>query len=595
MRKKAAMKLSHLTCVLGVVFMFSYSQLSAQTVGIGTDNPMATLDIHTSTPITSLNIERLLGASALANPMVLIQDESDYSVMEMFQLSITNDDVLAYFQNDGLGIGIWSTNIDGANDDPAAYFSHAGVGPGVAVYHAGTEDGISVYLDNFFNLQDAIQITHEGNGYGLFVDAYNATQNILNFVESGIGIENVHFANNAQSIVIDKGGFGFGGYSGDGYYFTNTNFLTPASGGDGFGFRGYTNTQTPVNPLTMTVYGAVLAARQYGVGHGILINHEGASGRNAEFNILSATNTDAAIFAVHNGDGSAIIAQNQDNTIAGTIVVADVAYTGTDVADHIGVAGFSSPVSNYGVGVYGYGGYIGVTGEVDPSGLAGIFSGGDFGAFGTKAFIIDHPERPETHLLKHFSIESDQVLNMYKGTAILNRSGKAEVELPSYFDDINKDFVYQLTPIGTPVQPWIAKEVEGNHFVIAGKPGSKVSWIIIANRDDAYVRNNAERIRPTQAKRSIDIGKYLDPVSHGQPKENGILYRSHPVSANPSSEETTGLASSRKKMLETAFARRLREQSAQQPANQLMKPSTERLSAPKMEIRQEIKTWDELH
>ncbi|MCP4121274.1 MAG: hypothetical protein GY751_05935 [Bacteroidetes bacterium] len=587
------MRLHRFVWTVGVFLVGTIPQISAQTFGIGTDFPIATLDVRTQTPISSLNIERMLTVSAAFNPTILVNDSSDYTVLEMYQLDATNIDVLAYFQNDGLGYGIWSTNPEPANNNPAAYFSHGGVGPGVGVYHAGTADGMNFHLENFFNLQDGIEIWHEGNGYGLFIDAYNATQNILNYVASGTGISNIHFSNSNQSMLIDKGGFVGAGYSGDGYYFTNTDFFTPFSGADGFGFRGYANTQTSTDTVLLTVYGAVLAARQYGVGHGILINHEGSSGRNAEFNVLDPNNTDAAIFAVHMGDGSAIVAQNQDNTITGTIAVADISYTGTDQAHHIGVAGYSSPAGNWGIGVDGYGGYIGVHGAADTAGLAGIYSSGDLGAFGTKAFIIDHPEKPETHLLKHFSIESDEVLNMYKGTAVLERNGRAVVELPSYFDDINRDFAYQLTPIGTPVQPWIVCEITNNRFVIGGKPNSRVSWIIVANRNDAYIKNNPDRITPELAKRSSDVGKYLDPVSHGKTLEEGILYKPEPTMQISAKEAANNMAESRKKLLEAIEVKR-HGKLEHQPGNQLKRASSERQGFDRMEIKQEIKTWDEL-
>ena len=74
---------------------------------------------------------------------------------------------------------------------------------------------------------------------------------------------------------------------------------------------------------------------------------------------------------------------------------------------------------------------------------------GDFTASGVKAFTIDHPLDPENKMLRHFAVESNEVLNSYSGNATTDASGKVVVKLPDYFEAINKDFRYQLTVIGS--------------------------------------------------------------------------------------------------------------------------------------------------
>lgn len=93
---------------LGAIAFVAAVAVKGQTVGIGVDFPAATLDIQTTSSISSIRVERLLVSSALFNPTVVITDESDYGVLEVYQQSPANNETLAYFQHDGTGTGIWS-------------------------------------------------------------------------------------------------------------------------------------------------------------------------------------------------------------------------------------------------------------------------------------------------------------------------------------------------------------------------------------------------------------------------------------------------------------------------------------------------------
>ena len=51
----------------------------------------------------------------------------------------------------------------------------------------------------------------------------------------------------------------------------------------------------------------------------------------------------------------------------------------------------------------------------------------------------------------------------------LGANGKADVELPKWFEALNRDFRYQLTAIGDPAPNLhISREMIGNRFEIAG-------------------------------------------------------------------------------------------------------------------------------
>ena len=154
---------------------------------------------------------------------------------------------------------------------------------------------------------------------------------------------------------------------------------------------------------------------------------------------------------------------------------------------------------------------------------------GDLAATGaligaSKNFKIDHPLDPTNKYLFHTSIESPDMKNIYDGVAVLDGNGEARVELPSYFEALNKDFRYQLTAIGAPgPNLYVAEEVSGNHFLIAGgKPGAKVSWQITGIRHDAWA--NANRSPVEVEKTENEKGLYLHPEAFGAPIEKSVTY-----------------------------------------------------------------------
>jgi hypothetical protein len=156
---------------------------------------------------------------------------------------------------------------------------------------------------------------------------------------------------------------------------------------------------------------------------------------------------------------------------------------------------------------------------------------GNFSATGTKNFRIDHPLDPANKYLYHAAIESSEVLNLYSGNAVLDDSGEAVVQLPDWFEVINKDFRYQLTNIGGFAPVYIAEEVSGGHFKIAGgKPGAKVSWQVSGVRNDAW-----EKAHPwaVEEDKGADRGHYLTPELYGAPETERIGYMPVP----PGSEQ----------------------------------------------------------
>ncbi len=125
-------------------------------------------------------------------------------------------------------------------------------------------------------------------------------------------------------------------------------------------------------------------------------------------------------------------------------------------------------------------------------------------------FMIDHPLDPLNKYLLHSVIESPDMMNVYNGNVVLNDNGEATIELPDWFEALNKDFRYQLTPIGAPALLYVSEEIDDNEFTIAGgKAGMKVSWQVTGIRHDPYA--NKYRTKVEVEKPIAERGKYLVP------------------------------------------------------------------------------------
>ncbi|MBT6440127.1 MAG: hypothetical protein HOK72_10535 [Flavobacteriales bacterium] len=183
----------------------------------------------------------------------------------------------------------------------------------------------------------------------------------------------------------------------------------------------------------------------------------------------------------------------------------------------------TGPLGNA-VGTYGIG-YIGVWGDNNGAGGYSIYANGDLGASGIKTFSIDHPKDPENKYLRHFSIEANEVLNVYRGNAEFDTNGDAVVVLPDYFDMVNNDNVsYQLTPVGGYAPLYIKEKVVNGQFLVGGgTAGMEVSWIIHVERDDPYMQQHPEKRNVEVEKEDWNKGKYLQPVLYNESDDKRIV------------------------------------------------------------------------
>jgi hypothetical protein len=134
-------------------------------------------------------------------------------------------------------------------------------------------------------------------------------------------------------------------------------------------------------------------------------------------------------------------------------------------------------------------------------------------------FLIDHPLDPRNKVLRHSFVESPDMANIYKGTAVFDGNGEASIKLPVYFEALNKDFTYQVEVVGTFAPAYIKEEIKNNRFVVAGgRKGLKVCWTVMGTRKDAYALKHPiviEEEKGGGGASGFRKGEYIHPDSFG--------------------------------------------------------------------------------
>jgi hypothetical protein len=158
-------------------------------------------------------------------------------------------------------------------------------------------------------------------------------------------------------------------------------------------------------------------------------------------------------------------------------------------------------------------------------GLAGDFTG-NVAVSGTLSkgggsFKIDHPLDPANKYLLHSFVESPDMMNIYNGNIVTDAQGRATIELPEWFEALNRDFRYQLTVIGEFAQAVVSKKVEQNRFEIrTSGPKVEVSWQVTGIRKDAWAEQN--RIPVELDKAAAEKGRFLHPEAYRLPASKRI-------------------------------------------------------------------------
>jgi hypothetical protein len=118
-----------------------------------------------------------------------------------------------------------------------------------------------------------------------------------------------------------------------------------------------------------------------------------------------------------------------------------------------------------------------------------------------KNFRIDDPLDPKNKWLYHSTIESPAMTNLYDGNVVTDGRGFAVVQLPHYFQALNRDFKYQVTVVGrTFARAIVWKEIANNRFTIrTNEPHVKVSWQVTGVRHDAYALEHPLQVEVPKA------------------------------------------------------------------------------------------------
>jgi hypothetical protein len=188
------------------------------------------------------------------------------------------------------------------------------------------------------------------------------------------------------------------------------------------------------------------------------------------------------------------------NTASGNIATVSGGYVDTAAASYSFATNYHSVVPS---GFNNSAAFNGQTATASDQLRCGILSkaGG--------SFTIDHPLDPYNKILNHYFIEGPEMLNLYRGSVILDANGRAEVKLPEYFSALNRNPMVVVSGVGTS-DVYILEEVKGNRFVIGGKPGTKVYWIVTGERNDVSAEAIRRLMPVEQLKTEALYGRMLD-------------------------------------------------------------------------------------
>jgi hypothetical protein len=411
----------------------------------------------------------------------------------------------------GTGYGVWGSSS----------------GSGYGVYGAGgtgvrgeSTSGDGVYGTTSSSASRGVYGVNNSNGDGVRGSS-NGGIGVYGISSSNVGVYGYSSSDaGVRGDSVSSTGYGVYGLnsSGTGWGVFGVNNTNDA---DARGVVGSSNSGWGVTGLSTSGRGVVGTSS---TGHGVLgttSNTGGtAAGVKGEANVTngfgvagsSSGNSGRGVFGYsNNGSGIGVQGQNDSANGWGVFGVADY-------DNGRGVVGHAS--GNNGIGIYGIGG----TGNTP---YAGYFYG-DIGVYGNCYGClgpngIDDPLDPENKYLYHIAVQSQEMLDIYSGNVTTDPNGDAVVTLPDWFQALNKDFRYQLTPVGQFAQVIVASEVKNNSFSVkTDKPNVKVSWQVTGVRNDPYAQARPMEVEVDKAKE--DQGKYLHPEAYGQPESMGIGY-----------------------------------------------------------------------
>ena len=452
-----------------------------------------------------------------------------------------------YGQNTGTGQGVYglTTNTLGIG----VLGINTNTGAGVVGQTSGTLSAGTVGIANLAGGTGIYGTSNGASGIGVFGNASgNLGEGLYGQATGTNGTGVLGLANNTggDGVIGQTNAPGRFGVFGLNNNATGIGVFGSTTGTNAFGVRGQSTTS-----------GTGVLGTNNGTGNGVWGDNSGTGVGVRGQSVGSGT----GVFGTNSGTGNAILGINSGTGrgIEGQSATTGIGVIGFNSGTGVGVQGQSVTT---GIGVIGFntGAGVGVQGENSDTGTAvvgintgtgngvigqtpagstafAVFANGDMGASGVKPFYIDHPTDPANKYLRHYSIESNEVLNVYRGNVILNSDGEAIVMMPAYFEAINKNFSYNLTSIGSRSEVFIKDEINNNKFIIAGGlPNQKISWQVYAERNDLYLQQNPQKREVEVTKNTNDRGKYLMPELFNQPAEKGIYSTKKQSILSPSTQ-----------------------------------------------------------
>jgi hypothetical protein len=413
--------------------------------------------------------------------------------------------------------GTDATRLDTTSSGGAFWMTQFGSGSGVRSDSVNGHGGVftTAHQDRF-----ALQAQHTAAtaGAGAAISADGGKNPGLNATTAS-GSSAIT-AINSGTAVQPSGVNAYGTYAG--VHASGSTYGLYASGTDavygvsnsGRGINGYSSVGTGVQGFAGEVNTHASAIGVYGYSAsdaGTGVSGQATSGSGTTYGVRGSSSSPNGYAVYGFGPGVAIYGISQGQFGVG------VQGTGSGSSGH-GLAGSITSDSATASGVYGasagsnsYAGYF--EGKVSVTGA--LSKGGG-------SFRIDHPLDPANRILQHSFVESPDMLNVYSGVVTADASGEATVELPGWFDALNRDIRYSLTAIGAPMPSLHVKtRAAGGSFALAGaEPRGEVSWQLTGIRQDAWA--DANRIEVEIEKTGRDRGRFLHPLEHGQPASKGI-------------------------------------------------------------------------
>jgi hypothetical protein len=376
-----------------------------------------------------------------------------------------------------------------------------------------------------------------------------ATTSISMSVDGNCGVEGIDISSGGGYGVagVSTGGYGIHGVSTDGvgvYGETQADGQGGVEGidissGGGYGVSGTSNSGKGVYGQSTDsdgLHGQTSGTGACGV-YGYDGSTDGGYGVNGQsengYGVYGTSNNGTGVYGSSAANGSGVYGlATSENGIGvqgistegsyGVYGEGGVGVYGNSPEDYgLGASGISDGVEGQGVGaaVSGEDGY-GVYTFASQSATTALYADGNAVVTGSlsnggASFKIDHPLDPGGKYLYHSFVESPDMMNVYNGTVTLDGEGQATVELPDWFEALNRDYRYQLTALDAAAPDLhISSRVANGEFSIAGgKSGQEVSWQVTGIRQDAWA--NANRIPVEVDKKAEDQGRYLHPGLFG--------------------------------------------------------------------------------